>query len=139
MLHEGCKRSRNRSIEACTARFGFRRYGMVASSKTLGIRKQPKRVDLPYGKARCSEGRSGTSPHQKRCVCERCVASFAHTASESNRWLHKFGRRKSRIARFFEENNGSRAAQLPALETDAMHHISCLSFKTLLQAQWIKP
>ena len=38
-----------------------------------------------------------------------------------------------------EENNGSRAAQLPALETDAMHHISCISFKTLLKAQWIKP
>ena len=38
-----------------------------------------------------------------------------------------------------EENNGSRAAQLPAWETDAMHHISCISFKTLLKAQWIKP
>ena len=38
-----------------------------------------------------------------------------------------------------EENNGYRAAQLPAWETDVMHHISCISFKTLLEAQWIKP
>ena len=55
--------------------------GRASGGKTLAISKQPKRrVELPILQASILRETFEYASTPGTCVCERCVASFAHTA-----------------------------------------------------------